>query len=238
MSAFLSIRATSSDAGGDLLSPGERGSNGSGQSLTSDRVYSVLFLVPKKNGGNEASNQPQGPQPVGRHPSLQNGGPAHPKRPAMAGRLASKDRLERCLPYSAHPSRAPMLPPVQSRRSKLPVHLPPPFRLACAPWAFTKVMKAISDPDQVMGNQDYHLHRRYPNTGGVSSASITTSGGANSHPGVYHQCQEVPTQEIEFLGMMVNSNTLLVSLPIDKRRQRPPGYSIRPCCQLAYCLTF
>ena len=50
MSAFLSIRATSSDAGGDLLSPGERGSNGSGQSLTSDRVYSVLFLVPKKNG--------------------------------------------------------------------------------------------------------------------------------------------------------------------------------------------
>ena len=51
-----------------------------------------------------------------------------------------------------------------------------------------------SDVAQVMGNQDYHLHRRYPNNGGVSSASITTSGGADSHPGmsgIYHQYQEV-----------------------------------------------
>ena len=64
--------------------------------------------------------------------------------------------------------------------------------------------EGYSDPAQVMGNQDYHLHRRYPNNGGVRSASInnggvrsasiTTSGSANSHPGmsgVYHQYQEV-----------------------------------------------
>jgi len=29
-----------------------------------------------------------------------------------------------------------------------------------------------------------------------------------------------PSQEIEFLGMLVNSNTLLVSLPADKVKQK------------------
>ena len=120
----------------------KRGSNNSGQSLASDRVLLSSVSGPHEEWGNEASNQPQNPQPVGRHPSFQNGGPTHPKRPAKAGRLAGKGRPERCLPYSAHPSRPSMLPPVQHRRSELPVHLLP-FGLACAPWAFTKVMKAI-----------------------------------------------------------------------------------------------
>ena len=51
-----------------------------------------------------------------------------------------------------------------------------------------------SDPAEVMGNQDYCIHRRHFNNGKVSSASITTLGSTGSHPGmsgVYHQYQEV-----------------------------------------------
>ena len=50
MSAFLRIRATSSNAGGDLISPRERGSNNSGQSLTSDRVLLGSVSGPRELG--------------------------------------------------------------------------------------------------------------------------------------------------------------------------------------------
>ena len=70
--------------------------------------YSVLVLVPKENG-----EMRPGPQPVGRDPSLQNGGPAYLTGPAKVGRLASKGRPEGCLPYSTHSSGTPTLPSVQ-----------------------------------------------------------------------------------------------------------------------------
>ena len=111
-SAFLPIRTTHSNAGGDLFSPGKRGSDGSRQSLASTSVLLSTVSGPQEEWRNEASNQPQSPQPVSRDPSLQNGGPAYLTGPAKARRLASKGRPERCLPYSTHPPRTPTLPPV------------------------------------------------------------------------------------------------------------------------------
>ena len=128
---------------------------------------------------------------MGRHPSLQNGGPTHPKRPAKAGRLAGKGRLEDAyLTVPIHPDYQHYLQfsieGVNYQFTCLP------FGLACAPWAFTKVMKAIVTLLRSWGTRIIiYIDNNYPNNGGVS---ITTSGGANSHPGmagVYHQYQEV-----------------------------------------------
>ena len=85
------------------------------------------------------------------------------------------------------------------------------------PMGFHQDYESSDDPTdltKVMGDQDSQRHSDHVR---VSSASSTTPRSVNSHPTV----REVmtPTQELEFLGIMVNTNTLLVSLPAEKVKQ-------------------
>jgi len=58
----------------------------------------------------------------------------------------------------------------------------------------------------------------------VCSVSSATLGGGNPHLSmlvVYYQYQKLlmsPTQELELMGTLVNTNALLVSLPADKMK--------------------
>ena len=100
-----------------------------------------------------------------------------------------------------------------------------PFGLACAPWAFTKAMKAIVTLLRSWGTR---IIIYIDNILIMGESEVL----ASQHLAVLIHILEclgfiintkksvmTPTQEIKFLGMMVNSNTLLVSLPVDKRRQ-------------------
>ena len=100
-----------------------------------------------------------------------------------------------------------------------------PFELACAPWAFTKVMKAVVTLLRSWGTRIII----YIDDILIMSESVVLV--AQHLQVLIHilQCLGfiinteklvmIPTQEIEFLGMRVNTNTLLVSLPADKMKQ-------------------
>ena len=97
-----------------------------------------------------------------------------------------------------------------------------PFGLACTPWVFTKLMKNCGDSSQVMGVQDDYLHRRHPGHGRISYSGPTALVHLLQCLGFlinFEKSVMSPTQELEFLGMVVNTNTLIVSLPADKIRQ-------------------
>ena len=100
-----------------------------------------------------------------------------------------------------------------------------PFGLTCAPWAFTKIMKAVVALLRSWGTRMVI----YINDILIISESAVQAG---QHLEVLtHILQSLdfiinteklvmtPNQELEFLGKMVNTNTLLVSLPADKVKQ-------------------
>ena len=192
-SALLPIRAISSGAGRSLLPVGERGSDGSRQSPPTGRILFCPVPGPQKEWRDEASNQPQSPQSMGRDPSLQDGGLIHSPRSAEAGRLASKGGLEGCIPNGTGMPRTPMLPTIHHRRSDLSVHLPSLRSFMC-PVGFHQDDEGSGDLAQVMGDQDNHLYRRHLNNVRVCNISSTALGGVNTHPkvpGVHNQHQEI-----------------------------------------------
>ena len=92
-----------------------------------------------------------------------------------------------------------------------------PFGLTCAPWAFTKIMKAVVALLRSRGTRIVI----YVDDILIISESAVQAGQHlkvfNLHPpvpGLYHQEKLVmtPTQELEFLGIMVNNNTAGFSL--------------------------
>ena len=65
-----------------------------------------------------------------------------------------------------------------------------PFGLSCALRTFTKVMKPVMDPPEVMGSQDYYLYQRYADSGRDFRASISAfrdSAMDTAFPGVCGQ---------------------------------------------------
>ena len=89
------------------------------------------FLSAQKEWPNEASDQPEVPQSVGRSPTLQNGGHCDPERSSEAGRLDGEGRSERCLLH--HPNSPPSsaASEVQSGGAMLSIHLPSIRPLLC-----------------------------------------------------------------------------------------------------------
>ena len=100
-----------------------------------------------------------------------------------------------------------------------------PFGLSCAPWAFTKMMKAVVTLLRSWGTRiiiyiDDILIMSESATLAAQHLEVLThilkclGFIINTEKSVM-----TPTQEIEFLGMVVNSNSLLVRLPADKLKQ-------------------
>ena len=90
-SSLLSIRATSSNTGGSHFPVRERGSDSSRQSRSPERILLGSLPGPQKEWANEASDQSQSSQSVGRDP-----------------RLVSKGRPQGCQPHSTSASRPSM----------------------------------------------------------------------------------------------------------------------------------
>ena len=97
------------------------------------------------------------------------------------------------------------------------------FGLTCSLWAFTKIMKAVVALLRSWGTRMVIY---------IDDIISESAVQARQHLEVLtHILQSLdfiinteksvmtPTQELEFLGMMVNTDTLLVSLPADKVKQ-------------------
>ena len=100
-----------------------------------------------------------------------------------------------------------------------------PFGLACAPWVFTKLMKTVVTflrswgfrmiiyiDDILVMAESATLVRQHL----VVLVHLLQCLGFLIN---FKKLVMSPTQELEFLGMVVNTNTLIVSLPADKIRQ-------------------
>ena len=90
-SAFLPLRAVSSDARGSFLLSRERGSNSSRQS---SRVLLCPLPGSQEEWANEASYQPQNPQSMGTDTPFQDGRPDLSPRPVETERLVGKGGSE------------------------------------------------------------------------------------------------------------------------------------------------
>ena len=118
-----------------------------------------------------------------------------------------------------------------------------PFGLACAPWVFTKLMKTVVT---LLRSWGFRMII-YINDILVMAESATL---VRQHLEVlvhllqclsflinFEKSVMSPTQELEFLGMVVNTNTLIVSLPADKIRQiRSEATRIFNMASLSACL--
>ena len=150
-SAFLPLRAVSSDTRGSLLPSGEGGSDSSRQSPPSNRVLLCPLPGPQEEWANEASDQPQSPQSMGRDTPLQDGRSLLSPRPVETGRLVGKGGSKGCLPDGSNTSRPPTLPPLHGRGSELPVHLPS-LRTGMCSVGLHQGNEGGGDPTQVMGS--------------------------------------------------------------------------------------
>ena len=118
-----------------------------------------------------------------------------------------------------------------------------PFGLACTPWVFTKLMKTVVT---LLRSWGFRMII-YIDDILVMAESATL---VRQHLEVlvhllqclsflinFEKSVMSPTQELEFLGMVVNTNTLIVSLPADKIRQiRSEATRIFNMASLSACL--
>ena len=172
----------------------------------------------------EASDQPEMVESLGGDPPLQDGGNSYPSGSPPPRRLDGESGFEGCLLHHPHPPGSPEIPEVHGGRDLLPVHLPA-IRPVLRPMDFHQGNETINDSADVMGYQDNYLYRRHVDTGQLQEGGHTTPGSTCTPPGILgfiiNQEKSLlsPVQEIEFLGLIVDSLGTQLKLPGEKLRQ-------------------
>ena len=186
--------------------------------------YSVLFLVPKKNGQMRPVINLKALNQWVETPHFKMEGLSSLRDLLRQGDwLVKVDLKDAYLTVPIHPDHRPYLRFTVGEVNYQFTCLP--FGLACAPWAFTKVMKAVVTllrswgiriiiyiDDILIMSESAALAAQHLE---VLTHILQCLGFIiNTEKSVMS-----PTQELEFLGMLVNTNTLLLSLPADKVKQ-------------------
>jgi len=217
----------------------EGGSDSSGLSFPPNRVLLHSLPGPKKNGQmrpviNLTALNQWVESPLFKMEGLPS---------LRAGRLVTKKGgLEGCVPHGTNSSRPSVQPPLHCGAGRLPVHLSS-LGLACAPWAFTKIMKVVVT---LLRSWGIRITIYIDDILIMSESALLA---AQHLEVLIHilQCLGFiikteksvmsPTQKLEFLDMMINTNTLLISLPADKVKQiRAESVRISNMTALSACL--
>ena len=169
-------------------------------------------------------------QPISGVRTLQNGRYSHVERPSKTGRLSGQDRSQGCIFDRSNLERSSKFFTFSMERSIARVCLPSVW-LATAPRVFTKLMKPVVamlrqrgvrliiylDDMLIMAEStSLALHHA------ASALNLLESLGFVVN---YHKSQLIRSQQIEFLGFLVDSVTLSLQLPGEKLRK------IRKRCQ-------
>ena len=185
-------------------------------------VLLKLLLSPQEGQRHETSNQLEGVEHLCSTPSLQDGGPTHTERPPEDRRLDDQGRSEGVHDPDTQLRQINPLLQVQSRHYQYTYQL---FGLSCAPWVFTKTLKPVltllrelavrlvAYIDDVLVLAETAERARYHTNGLIY---LLENMGFLVH---LEKTVREPTQEIEFLGMMVDSKMEELCLPGQKLRK-------------------
>ena len=211
-------RAKPPDTGGSRY-PGREVCYYSGTRPSTSRLF-LLHSLPgsQKGGSDEASDKPQEIERMGGTPALQDGRYGDSQGIIEDRRLDGEGRPERCLLHNpSTPKHQSYLRFIVGQEHYQFTCLP--FGLSCAPWVFTKVMKPIAIFLRSMGVRmivyidDILLLGDSPNqveTHLQALVFLLTNLGFIIN---YSKSITTPTQKIEYLGLLVDSTSLHLSLP-------------------------
>ena len=188
--------------------------------LSAEGFYSALFLVPKTEGRmRPVIAKPESPQFLGSTSTFQDGRHPYAAGDSSGGRVVSQVGLKGRVFHSPNLPGPSKVSPFCSGQNSIPVYTCLPFGLSCAPWAFTKVLKPVvaflrslgirliiyiddilvigKSPDEVRDHVEA-LIALLEGLGFIVNMekSVTT-----------------PSQQIEFLGLQVDTITMCLSLP-------------------------
>ena len=199
-----------------------------GCNLTSDIQLRGLSLQsvssPQEEWSDETSHQPEAAQSVSGDTSLQDGGYLNPTGPPESWGLDGEGGSERCLFH--HPSSSQHQ---QYLRFTVDGNCYQfaclPFGLSCAPWTFTKVMKPLMGlvrawgiriiiyiDDMLVLSESKEMAAQHLE---VLTFLLEALGFiVNGEKSIL-----CPSQELELLGLLVDSQSLQLKLPIEKIKQ-------------------
>ena len=158
---------------------------------------------------------------MGGTPALQNGGHEDTQRATEGERLDGEGGPQRCLLHNSDTHGPSTLPELYSRTKTLPVHMPT-FRSIMCTMGIHESDEATGNLSSCYGGENDSLHRRHSSDGRHSSSGEEPPGSADilvDRSGVCYQCSKVcnhPNQQIEFMGLKVDSTSLWLSLPGEK----------------------
>jgi len=187
-------------------------------SLTGEKFFSTLFLVPKKNGSMRPVIDLKALNKWVETPTFQDGKATNLLR--QGDWLVKVDLKDAYFTVPVHPDHQRfVIEDVAYQFTCLP------FGLACAPWAFTKLTKAGLTLLRSWGV------RMVVYIDGILTMAESATRASQHLEALTHlmtclgfiinteKSMMIPSKELEFWGMRVNTNTLLISLPPEKVKQ-------------------
>ena len=200
----------------------KRGSSFRSNRLSSGtRVHQLPFFNTQKGWGPQASDKSRTPKLF--HPlrALQNGVHTHVERSFEERGLHDENRPQRRISDSPNMAESPEVPKVSVVGFTSGIRMPP-LRFSKCPKGIHKLVKTCVVYTETRRNSTHCIPRRYLSYGALSGAGPSAcSFDSKSSRGarLYSESVLVPSQQMEFLGSLVNSLDLSLGLPRDKIRK-------------------
>ena len=188
------------------------------------RVHQLTLFGPPKRKWSEASGEPDTPEPVPSLRTLQNGRNPHGKGPTKKRRFYGQDRSEGRIFHSS---------PLSGRSEIYKIHVGRhlyefaclPFGLSSAPRVFTKTMKPVVALLRQLGLRmiiyldDLLIMAQSQD---LLNCHVSTVRNLLENLGFiisYLKSVLIPATQMEFLGFLIDSQTMTLALPRDKVRK-------------------
>ena len=154
----------------------ERSGGDSGSFRVGERFLFEPFLSTQAGRSDEASYQPQSPQPLGTSTALQDGRDSYATRDCSTGRLAGEIGLEGCVLHSPNRSGTPEVPSICGGRNPISVYVSP-IRSVLRSLGIHQGSKTGRCIPKKFRSSPYCLYRRYAGDREIPSRGCRSRGG-------------------------------------------------------------